>query len=105
MYDRGPLTRLLDIDYIYKGCHSEGISSIDKCLQRPIVASCSKIDRSIRVWNYALDRCDLVKFYNSKNDPMIECVALHPSGYYMAAGFVDRLKILHLVHNDLREYK
>lgn len=65
----------------------------------------SKIDRSVRVYNYRLNRCDLVKYYTEKNDSQIECVSIHPSGYYLALGFADRLRVLNLLHNDLRTYK
>ena len=67
--------------------------------------SSSKIDRSIRVWNYLLDRCDLVKYHNKKDNPFVEALAVHPSGYYMAVGFEDKLTLFHILNNDIRDYK
>jgi len=32
-------------------------------------------------------------------------VALHPSGYYMAAGFIDRVIIMHILHEELLEFR
>ena len=32
-------------------------------------------------------------------------VALHPSGYYMAAGFISFVLVMHVLHNELKPYK
>jgi hypothetical protein len=32
-------------------------------------------------------------------------VAFHPSGYYLAAGFIDKLRIFHILHSELRVYR
>lgn len=37
-------------------------------------------------------------------NPLI-CVAFHPFGYYIAAGFVDKIRYFHLLHDQLRIYK
>lgn len=47
----------------------------------------------------------MVKYYTDKNDSQIECVDVHPSGYYLALGFSDKLKIVHLMHNLVKDYK
>ena len=75
------------------------------CIQRPVIVSASKTDRSVRVWNYRLNRCEVVKYYTDKNDTQIECLSVHPSGYYVALGFPDRLRLVHLLHNTLRDYR
>ena len=31
--------------------------------------------------------------------------AMHPSGYYMAAGFHDKIRIMHILHDVLRDFK
>ena len=74
----------------------------------------------IRVWNYVKGRCELArKFYvgevtlifiickeSATNDlnPLLS-VAFHPSGYYIAAGFIDKLRFFHLMHDELRIFK
>jgi hypothetical protein len=30
---------------------------------------------------------------------------MHPSGYYMAAGFIDRVRVMHILDDELREYR
>lgn len=32
-------------------------------------------------------------------------VAFHPTGYYIAAGFIDKLRFFHVMHSKLRDYK
>lgn len=32
-------------------------------------------------------------------------VAIHPSGYYLAAGFKDKIRIYHILHDDLRLFR
>lgn len=32
-------------------------------------------------------------------------MALHPSGYYLAAGFTDKVRIMHALHDELREFR
>jgi hypothetical protein len=32
-------------------------------------------------------------------------VALHPSGYYMAAGFLSCVLVMHILHDELRTFK
>lgn len=36
--------------------------------------------------------------------PLIS-VAIHPSGYYMAASFFDKINFYHILHDELRHYK
>ena len=52
----------------------------------------------IRVWNYVNGRCDLArKFYVGEEahstdiNPLLG-VAIHPNGYYLAAGFIDKIR-------------
>ena len=30
---------------------------------------------------------------------------MHPSGYYMAAAFIDRVRVMHVLDDELREYR
>ncbi len=36
--------------------------------------------------------------------PLIS-VALHPSGYYLAASYIDKIRMYHILHDDLKIYK
>lgn len=43
---------LVEYEFVGKGFHSGGITSMDICIQRPIIATCSKDDCTVRLWNY-----------------------------------------------------
>ena len=32
-------------------------------------------------------------------------IAVHPSGYYMAAGFVDKVRVMHILDDELRDFR
>lgn len=32
-------------------------------------------------------------------------IALHPSGYYMAAGFIDKVRVMHVLDDELRDFR
>jgi hypothetical protein len=31
-------------------------------------------------------------------------VAIHPSGYYMAASFIDKIRLHHILHDEFKHY-
>ena len=96
-------------DYLYNGFHCGSVTALDVCLQRPLIATCSKHDSTIRIWNYMNFKCELArKFYVGEesnsgevNNPLLS-MAFHPSGYYMAAGFTDKLRFFHVLANELK---
>jgi WD40 repeat protein len=74
----------------------------------------SKADSTIRVWNYDTGNCEIIQSYHSLQDQFkssdasrtyLQCVALHPSGFYLAIAFIDKVKIYHLLDNEFREYR
>ena len=97
---------------VASGFHTGEISNMDICIQRPIIATLSKTDSTIRVWNYDTGECELSKSYlslqkefASSNQAYLQSIALHPSGFYLAIGFIDKVKIYHLMQSEIRMYK
>ena len=39
------------------------------------------------------------------NNTYLQSIAIHPSGFYMAIGFIDKVKIYHLMQAELREFQ
>ena len=35
---------------------------------------------------------------------LVSC-AIHPSGYYMAASFIDKIRFSHILHDEFKHYK
>lgn len=102
----------INYEVVGSGFHQGEVSSMDICIQRPIIATLSKADSTIRVWNYASGDCELNKGYHSlqnefknSNVTYLQSIALHPSGFYLAIAFIDKVKIYHLLDNDIREYR
>lgn len=90
---------------MYKGFHSAEITGMDICQQRPLFATVSREDSTIRVWNYKSFGCKLLRMFyfkikgdNDEDKPLIT-LSFHPSGYYMAVGCVDKLRIFHVMNN------
>jgi len=46
------------------------------------------------------------KFITDTNDksPLLS-IAFHPTGYYLAAGFIDKLRVYHVMQDELKPYK
>ncbi|KAL6600059.1 WD40 repeat-like protein [Neocallimastix sp. 'constans'] len=80
--------------------HVGPIICIDICARKPIIASCG-VDRCVKIWNYYTGDCELDKSFQEK----IFSIALHPSGLFMLIGFSDKLRLMNILINDIREVK
>lgn len=106
------MTREVKVDLVWRGFHSGPITCIDIAVQRPIIVTWSQDDSTIRLWNYYTFKCELTREYFAHKEMMIVeaakpllTVAIHPSGYYIAAGFKDKIRIYHVLHDDLRIFR
>jgi WD40 repeat protein len=80
--------------------HQGRILSMDTCYRKPYVATIGS-DRTLRIWNYLTNKCELVKSFQED----VYSVALHPSGMYIMIGFSDKLRLMNLLSDDVRLYK
>ena len=80
--------------------HSTGITGVDTCVRKPLVATCST-DRSVRIWNYLEKSAELAKFFPEE----AYSVSFHPSGLNVLVGFADKLRLMNLLIDDIRTYK
>ena len=54
-----------NLSYLVKGFHTGTITAISSCARKPLVVTCSKEDKSIRLWNYRTHVCvDALTFQN-----------------------------------------
>jgi cilia- and flagella-associated protein 57 len=98
------------------GFHSGKIQEMDLAVQRPLLATCSDVDHTLRIWNYNSMTCELAKkLYVVQSDaidpsaisdikPLLS-VAFHPSGYYLAVSFIDKVRLFHLLFDELRFFR
>ena len=106
------LNKEIKFNYVCKGFHSGSISTIDIAVQRPLILTCSKEDSTIRLWNYKTFACEMAREYYVLEDvniretakPLISA-AIHPSGYYMTASFIDKIRFYHILHDEFKHYK
>lgn len=106
------LTKEISFDLVCKGFHSGPISSIDVATQRPLLLTCSREDSTIRLWNYETYTCEMARECYVLEDQAIReaakpliSVAMHPSGYYMAASFIGKIRLHHILHDEFKHYK
>lgn len=83
------------------GSHFNEITVLETCLQRPILLTCSVKDQTVCIWDYISHKQVLCKPFGTSQDKLT-CASLHPSGYYLAVGLQDQLKVFHLMHDDFR---
>ena len=72
------------------------VIAIDAAIWRPILASVGK-DKSVRVWNLQERRCEIIQ----KFEDVPVGVCLSPSGLYLLVAFIDKLKVMAVLLNEL----
>jgi cilia- and flagella-associated protein 57 len=77
-----------------------GVISMSVAARKPYVATVG-VDSSVRVWNYVEKTCEMVKFFPEGPTS----VALHPSGLLAVVGFQDRLRLMTVTLDDLRDLR
>ncbi|XP_076326508.1 cilia- and flagella-associated protein 57-like [Tachypleus tridentatus] len=87
-------------DFLSHSNHFGSILGLDICIRKPLIATCST-DNSIHIWNFEKRSLDIHKTFQEK----VYCVALHPSGLFLVAGFKDKLRVLTVLIDDLRVEK
>lgn len=75
----------------------KSIQGMDICLKKPLIITCSK-DNTLRIWNFLTNEIEVLKTFPED----MFCAALHPSGLHCAVGFSDKLRIYHVLVDDLR---
>ena len=100
----------LELNLICDGFHKGPISCMDVSLQRPIIITCSREDKSIRVWNYLTGHCENCKIVLEEKEDSKDkeihflSIAIHPNGYYVAISDSEMIRFFHLCYKELRFY-
>jgi len=82
-----------------KKFHSASVNRVGICVRKPLLTTVSS-DRSVRVWNIETGEMEIYKEFNEEAFG----VAFHPSGLYMAVGFIDRLRLLNIMIDDIKVF-
>jgi len=87
-----------DVRYSITAFHGpKQITGLDVALRKPLILTCSK-DNTLRLWDYRNHMIEQCKTYPEE----MHSVAIHPTGLHCAVGFTDKLRIYHVLVEDLR---
>jgi WD40 repeat protein len=87
-----------DVKYVTCSFHGQkSIVGMDICYRKPLILTCSR-DQSLRIWNFQSLEMELCKVFPEE----MLCGALHPSGLHCAVGFGDKLRVFHILVDELR---
>lgn len=106
-----------EYDYLVTNFHSGGINGIDLCIRKSIVATCGT-DKTVKIWSYndehafklefsqefVDDKQNSVKGGQQEPDEPLS-VAFHPSGFQLVVGFNEKIRMMNLFQDSLKEYK
>ena len=94
------------------GFHFGTITGLDIAAHRPLIATCSQTDSTVRIWNYLTHKCELAKkmyvvgeTVGEMNARQLLSLAFHPNGYLLALGFTDKVRVFHVLYDELRLFK
>ena len=73
------------------------ITGLDVCVRKPLILTSSK-DLTLKLWNFQTHDIIFQKTFLEE----ISSVALHPSGLHCGIGFIDKLKLYHILVEDIR---
>lgn len=76
------------------------ITGMDVAVRKPLVVT-TGLDCSVRVWNFVEKTCEVLKVFSD----IPTGVAIHPSGFHIAVGFPDRLRIMNVLAEDYKDVK
>ena len=87
-----------DIKYAISSFHEpKSIVGMDLATKKPLIATCAK-DNTLRLWNIQTHELELLKQFGEE----MFSLALHPNGLHIAIAFTDKLRIYHILVDDLR---
>lgn len=91
-----------NLQIVNRGFHHRSITAISIAAQRPIVVSCSRDEGSIRIWNLRSNECESARIFTGE---LPTSLSIHPSGFVLAVGFRERVRIFALLNDEFRVIK
>jgi len=86
------------IKYTSSAFHGpKSIVGMDVCVRKPLIITVCK-DQTLRIWNFSTHECEMHKVFPED----MFSAALHPTGLHCTVGFTDKLRIYHVLVDELR---
>ncbi|GBN89682.1 Cilia- and flagella-associated protein 57, partial [Araneus ventricosus] len=89
--------RSRDFRVLLQRQHRNTITAMDVARGRPLVATCC--EQFLILWNHETRKQELVMRFKDT----ILCLAIHPSGLYLALGFTFHTRVCSVLHDKLKE--
>lgn len=80
--------------------HFGAVLGVDYAIRKSLVVTCG-VDKFIRVWNFLTMSQEAAREFAED----IYCVSIHPTGLFVLAGCVDKIRMYTVLLNDIRELK
>lgn len=90
----------MNFDVLGTPNHVGAITGLDVCVRKPLIATCG-LDKSVRLWNFQERTCELSKGFNDE----LYSIAIHPTGLMVLLGFADKLRLMTVLMEDLKQVK
>jgi len=86
------------IKYLQCSFHGpKSIQGLDVCARKPLIITCCN-DNTLRIWNYKTNEIEILKVFLED----MYCATLHPTGLHCAVGFSDKLRVYHILVDEIR---
>jgi WD40 repeat protein len=92
--------RVEAVGYMVTPFHGGHIVGLDVCERKPLLVTCSR-DLTVKIFNFVTLELEISKSFADE----IFYVSIHPSGLHIAIGFADKLRLFHVLVDELKPYK
>ena len=87
-------------EYVHCAFHQFEVTGMDICLRKQLIVTCSK--RYTVIWNYHEKKLELSK--QNQVGEEAQAVAFHPSGFHILVAITDKIQMLNVLSNSIKEY-
>lgn len=93
-------TEAAEFEFMSYSFHHGSITGVDVCIRKPLIATCS-MDRSVRIWNFETGALEIYREFSEE----AFSIAMHPSGLYILVGFSDKLRLMNILIDDIKQFR
>lgn len=101
-----------EYEYLVYPFHFRKIEGLDVCIKKNLIATCGQ-DKTVKIWSYSPSMgfsLEINQEFRDENSTKNEgeeaiSVAFHPSGFHIVVGFAEKIRMMNLFDDSLKEYK
>lgn len=88
-----------NFEYVHEPFHEQAITGMDVCLRKQLVVTCS--NKYIKIWNYATKQLEIQMRCQVGDETL--AIAFHPSGFHLVVAYNDKVCIMDVLSNSIKE--